>query len=248
MLRRNMMAFSGGGGGGTAFRDALLATSPQILILPVDTAANPGDAATNSGSYAGSGISFASDVLYNQGALNTGSVSNSVANVAGHVVQLNTTAVNAAGITDTAGAWYGYIGTEYRGTGAGTGTARIPFRQAGVNQYVRIDTTNIQLRLPSGTYDTGVLSSTVKDDEPHYFDIVRLASGGGVTLYLDGSSIYNVPAGTMSLVTGASFQWGRNNNNPENLYGKYGTMVICKSSTLTQSDIDAIHSAWSPAP
>lgn len=248
MLRRNMMAFSGGGGGGTAFRDAILAPSPQILILPVDTAANPGDAATNSGSYAGSGISFASDVLYNQGALNGDSGSNSVANVASYAAQLNTTAVNAAGITDTAGAWYGYMGTEYRGTGAGNATARILFRQAGVNQYIRIDTTNIQLRLPSGTYDTGVLSSTVKDDEPHFFLIVRLPSGGGVTLYIDGVSVYNVPAGTMSLVTGNTFQWGRNNNNPENLYGKYGTMVICKSATLTQSEIDDINAAWSPAP
>lgn len=245
MLRRNMMAFSGGGGGGTAFFDAIQALSPQIHIRPVDTSAPGGSAVTNSGSYAGSGISYAGDVLYNRGALNLGSGENSVENVSSYVVNLNTTAIGGAGITAAAGSWFGVIGCVYCGIGDGTSTARILFRQASVNLYIDLFPTNITLRLPTGTYDTGIASSTVKDNKPHLFKIVRLASGG-VTLYIDGVAAYNVATGTMSLITGATFQWGRNNNNTPICVGRYSHMVIAMG-TYTQAQVDAINSAWAPA-
>ena len=241
----NPYAFGGGGGGGTAFRDAMLALSPQILIRPVDSSAPGGGVATNSGSYAGSGVTYAGDVLYNRGALNLGSGENSVENVASSVLNLSGTAVNSAGITASAGSWFGVISCIYCGTGAGNATARILYRQASVSQYIRIDGTNISLVLPSGTYNTGIASSTIKDNEPHLLMLVRLASGG-VTLYIDGVAAYNVPAGTMSLITNNSFQWGRNNNNNENCLGKYSYMMIAMGSYI-QAQIDAINAAWAPA-
>jgi hypothetical protein len=241
----NPYVFGGGGGGGTAFFDAIQALSPQIHIRPVDTSAPGGSAVTNSGSYVGSGVTYAGDVLYNRGSLNLGTGENSVENVANHVVNMNTTAVGAAGITAAAGSWFGVIGCVYCGVGNGTSTTRILFRQASVNLYIDLQPTNITLRLPTGTYDTGIASSSVKDDTPHLFKIVRLASGG-VTLYIDGVAVYNVPAGTMSFITGATFQWGRNNNNPSICIGRYSHMFIAMGTYL-QAQIDAINAAWGPA-
>ena len=137
------------------------------------------------------------------------------------------------------------MGCVYCGIGNGTSTARILFRQAAVNLYIDIYPTNITLRLPTGTYDTGIASSTVKDNKPHLFKIVRLASGG-VTLYIDGVAVYNVPAGTMSFITANTFQWGRNNNNAPICIGRYSHMFIAMG-TYTQAQIDDINAAWTPA-
>ena len=241
----NPYAFGGGGPALNEFSNAILALSPMFYLRLNQTS---GTTATNSGT-AGNGT-YLSTTSLNQGALagNESAASSCLCDAVNEAIELNATALSAAGIADAD--WKGVLGFVYAGTGGGNHASIRSFgRQASANLYVRADVSgNIRIRTGAAAEaDTGVSGSILKDGDPHFIMVAKVSDGvthDSVRLYVDGTQIW--ASNQTITVNSNTFQLANNYNNAQYTYGRYAEFFWSKGN-YSQAQIDAINDAWVPA-
>src|SRR5690606_9684565 len=127
----------------------------------------------------------------------------------------------------------GLIGLCYAGTGATAGgTTAILWRSVFSNSngaYIRIDTTNIQIRPgQTGTaIDTGIASSAVKDGNPHLIIVGRLLGDStNLRMWIDGSLVWTYALGAVVIYIGSDPVVARNGSTTQYALGRYADFFI----------------------
>jgi hypothetical protein len=223
------------------FWSAIAAINPELWLRMTDAS---GSTATNFGSL-GNGTYTGAGMQYSQGSLcSTQPGANSV--------QTDATGEYIQGPTGGAGSNYvGVIGICYAGTGAGDTATRILWRSVFGNagfSYIRIDMANIIIQ-PStsiGAVTTSVLSSTIKDGNPHLILLTRESGDtANLRLYIDGVNVWTYALGAGALQVSTDLVIGRNGNTAQYTYGRYGD-VFMRNGAVSNAQILAINSAWAP--
>jgi hypothetical protein len=136
---------------------------------------------------------------------------------------------------DNCSIYFAYKGT----TGAG---AQIAWRNGSTGGYfIRLDTTDVTIRVNGTDKTTTYPSSSIKDGNPHLIGVT--ISSTTVALWVDGVKVWSSSA--TSSGTGTNWFVLQNSSfSDQKLYGNHGDYVFF-NSTLTDPDHEALYSAWS---